>query len=68
MTLFGSSWSEVFDDWDKGMPHFTDCSGRCEDCLTHYKGGCLAGHGDDEFIQISEEEKFRYLNDTIRKK
>ena len=37
------------------MKMFSDCSGKCEDCVIHYTGGCLAGHGDDDFSPISEE-------------
>jgi len=31
------------------MKLFSECSGACEDCVIHYTGGCLAGHGDDDF-------------------
>lgn len=34
---------------------FTDCSGSCEDCVIHYIGFCIAGHGDDDFSPISYE-------------
>ena len=39
----------------------TDCSGGCKDCHTYYSGGCLAGHGDDEFIRITIEGAMRVL-------
>ncbi|MDA3780209.1 MAG: hypothetical protein PF487_08360 [Bacteroidales bacterium] len=44
------------------MWKFTECSGECEDCLIHYMGGCLAGHGDDDFIPMTEEQKKKYKN------
>ena len=31
------------------------CSGPCETCVTHFIGGCLAGHGDDEYIEATPE-------------
>jgi hypothetical protein len=34
---------------------FSDCCGDCKDCVTHYTGGCLAGHGDDDFLQVTIE-------------
>jgi len=33
----------------------SNCSDTCENCRTHFIGGCLAGHGDDCFTQITEE-------------
>lgn len=29
---------------------FSDCSGPCDTCKTHYTGGCLAGHGDNDYV------------------
>ncbi len=37
------------------MKHFSDCSGPCETCQIHYIGGCLAGHGDDDYCQASKD-------------
>lgn len=37
------------------MKMFSDCSGSCNDCVISYIGGCLAGHGDDDFSPITEE-------------
>ena len=34
----------------------SDCSGECKDCVTHYCGGCIAGHGDDHFCKITEQK------------
>lgn len=31
----------------------SDCSGSCNDCIISYGGGCLAGHGDDDFEQVT---------------
>ncbi len=28
----------------------TQCSGPCVSCQTNYVGGCVAGHGDDEYV------------------
>jgi|LFRM01.1.fsa_nt_gb hypothetical protein len=35
------------------MKMFSDCSGPCEECIANFIGGCLAGHGDDDFQQIT---------------
>ena len=35
------------------MLMFSACSGPCETCKTHFTGGCLAGHGDDEYDHAS---------------
>jgi hypothetical protein len=35
------------------MEMFSCCSCECKDCLTHYTGGCLAGHGDCDFTPIT---------------
>lgn len=45
------------------MKMFSDCGGPCTECVSHYAGGCLAGHGDDEFYQITELWAKRILND-----
>jgi hypothetical protein len=37
------------------MKMFSDCSGPCEACKAHYLGGCLAGHGDDDYDEASPE-------------
>ncbi len=34
----------------------SSCSGECYDCYIHYVGGCLAGHGDDDFTPISKKQ------------
>jgi len=34
---------------------FSSCAGRCDDCVISYIGGCIAGHGDDDFSPITEE-------------
>lgn len=31
------------------------CSGTCETCKIHYSGGCMAGHGDDDYVHASKE-------------
>ncbi len=48
---------------------FTDCSGKC--CICACGGGCLAGHGDDDFSPATNEQiierldngRFPYGND-----
>lgn len=37
------------------MKMFSNCSGPCETCRTHFTGGCLAGHGDDDYSYASPE-------------
>jgi hypothetical protein len=37
------------------MKMFSDCSGPCSTCKIHYTGGCLAGHGDDDYFHASPE-------------
>ena len=35
---------------------------RCSDCITcACSGGCLAGHGDDDFTQITEGDAIRII-------
>lgn len=41
---------------------FSDCRGNCEDCTTHYVGGCLAGHGDDGFDPINKKKATEILS------
>ena len=36
------------------MKWFTDCSGEC--CVCACGGGCLAGHGDDDFSPATNEQ------------
>ena len=43
------------------MKMFSDCSGECKDCYINYTGGCLAGHGDDDFTQITEKDAIRII-------
>jgi hypothetical protein len=45
-----------------------DCSGACEDCCTHFTGGCLAGHGDDESIQITKQRALDIIAASKNKK
>lgn len=33
----------------------SSCSGPCETCKTYYLGGCLAGHGDDDYSYASPD-------------
>ncbi len=41
------------------MKMFSDCAGRCEDCFCHFVGGCLAGHGDDDFQKVTEDDLYK---------
>jgi hypothetical protein len=36
------------------MNMFSECS-DCQTCKIHYTGGCLAGHGDDDYVYASPE-------------
>lgn len=36
------------------MKLFSDCSGEC--CVCACAGGCLAGHGDDDFYPATKEQ------------
>ena len=55
------------------MKLFTDCSGSCDDCISHYYGNCIAGHGDDLFSPITEDfvkeniRELKYLDELIEK-
>ena len=44
------------------MKMFSDCSGPCVACVC-WGGGCLAGHGDDDFVRASDEELNKRLED-----
>jgi len=37
------------------MKMFSDCSGPCLTCAAS-SGGCLAGHGDDDYTPMSKEQ------------
>lgn len=37
------------------MRMFSDCRGGCDDCLIFYTGGCIAGHGDNDFYRITKK-------------
>ena len=41
---------------------FTNCSGDCLDCWLHYMIACWAGHGDDDFVQITPDNIKRIPN------
>ncbi len=47
---------------------FTNCSGHCYDCWMHYMRACWAGHGDDDFIQITTDNIKRIPNKEQRAK
>lgn len=49
------------------MKMFSDCSGQCKDCSINYSGGCLAGHGDDDFTPITEKEAIRIIKRSCGK-
>ncbi len=37
------------------MKMFNDCSGSCETCYVSFVGGCLAGHGDDDYSPMTKD-------------
>jgi len=37
------------------MEFFSDCSGPCETCHSHFTGGCLTGHEDDCYYRITKK-------------
>lgn len=51
------------------MKFFSNCSGSCEACKINYIGGCLAGHGDDDYVYVSpewiEEFKKQHKNENM---
>lgn len=44
------------------MEMFNKCSGDCKDCVINYCGGCIAGHGDDDFSQVTKESAIMLVN------
>lgn len=42
----------------------TKCSGPCERCVAYIEGSCLAGHGDDDFMEITREICDEHLDGT----
>jgi hypothetical protein len=49
------------------MKMFSDCSGSCEDCVIGYHGMCVAGHGDDNFLPISEKTAKKLIEKRVLK-
>jgi len=47
------------------MEMFSRCAGKCKDCVTHFTGGCMAGHGDDDFELITEEWAIKILQNPF---
>ena len=45
----------------------SDCSGPCNTCKVSYVGGCLAGHGDDDYCYASPEWITAYKEEKERK-
>ena len=43
------------------MIMFTNCSGSCITCAC--SNGCLAGHGDDDYIVKSKEDLLKTIKD-----
>ena len=48
------------------MKMFSDCSGPCVACVC-WGGGCLAGHGDDDFGIASDDELIKRAKDLTRR-
>jgi hypothetical protein len=47
---------------DEGMKMFSDCRGECAICGCG--GGCLAGHGDDDWCPATETQLTNRLNNN----
>jgi hypothetical protein len=35
------------------MKMCSDCSGPCKTCYSSFAGGCIAGHGDDHYHEMT---------------
>lgn len=46
------------------MNFFSDCSGECKDCIINYYNSCLAGHGDDDFVEITKDEAIELIENN----
>jgi len=40
---------------EEEMKMFSDCRGPCQTCQVYYIGGCLAGHGDDDYVHATAD-------------
>jgi hypothetical protein len=49
------------------MKMFSDCSGPCQTCKIHYRGNCLAGHGDDDYVH-ADPEWIEWYRKALRRK
>ena len=52
------------------MKMFSECAWKCHDCTASIFGGCLAGHGDDDYHKVTEEHltyAMTNTSDRIRK-
>jgi hypothetical protein len=59
MRLFND---DDYNDDDDIFKMFSDCHDDCIRCITHYTGGCLAGHGDDDFTMVNEKQAKEMLD------
>lgn len=39
-----------------------DCIMKCKRCVSHYTGGCLAGNGDDDFVEATNDWIVKYYS------
>ncbi len=45
------------------MKMFSSCSSGCEECVIFYTGGCIAGHGDNDFYRITKKIAKRLIKE-----
>lgn len=45
------------------MEMFSKCFDKCDGCVIHYVGGCIAGHGDWDYVEITREKAIRLINE-----
>jgi len=51
------------------MKMFSDCSGPCETCANNYEltgANCMAGHGDDHYVEVDNCEVCLGRNGGVR--
>lgn len=46
------------------MEMFSRCVSKCDTCYISFVGGCLAGHGDDDYTQMTLERAKKALSNN----